>query len=131
MRCAVAGEAEQQKGEEQLSSLILRGDCLKFLDPISRLALRPSFAIEEGRRHPRVGELFFPPHDPLMNQHRGCADLLDSADDLQIVAEPAGLAVADIDLDHRISAAAGASSAAWSTPTARIMSERARSMNFR
>src|SRR3979409_2694526 len=39
-----------------------------------------------------------------MNVDRGCADLFDAADDLQVLAEPAGTPVLDVDLDYRIGA---------------------------
>ena len=44
----------------------------------------------------------------LMNVNRRCADLIDCADDLKVVTKPAGLLVADVDLDDRIGAARGA-----------------------
>src|SRR3954447_16051279 len=88
-----------------MASSVLRGNRLAFFDPFSWLASWPSFAVEESRGHPRVGELFFPAHDSLMNQHRGRAHLLDRTDDQQVVAEARRLSVADVDLDHGIGAA--------------------------
>ena len=91
----------------------------RFIDPAAVIALnfstqslglppRPAFTVEEGGRDAGVGQQFGPAHDSLMNVDRGCADLFDGADDLQIVAEPAGPAIADVDLDHRIGAAVAA-----------------------
>ena len=42
----------------------------------------------------------------LMNVYRRCADLFDGADDQQVIAEAGRPFVADVDLDHGISAAA-------------------------
>ncbi len=83
-------------------------DSLELLDPIPRLALRPTLTIQEGRRHARIGELFFPPHDSLLNRHGRGADRLNGADHDEVVAEPPGLPVADVHLDDRIGAAAAA-----------------------
>src|SRR3954464_2756245 len=91
-----------------MSSLPLRADCLEFFDPILRLPPRPAFPVEKGGGDPRVGQQFGSAHDSLLNMDRRCEDLFDRADDEQIVAEASGSAIADVNLDHCIGAAAGA-----------------------
>src|SRR4051812_37056532 len=82
----------------------IRRDGLEFLDPFAGLPPRPALTVEEGGRDASVGQQFRSTHDSLMNIDRGCADLFDAADDLQVLAEPAGTPVLYVDLYYRIGA---------------------------
>src|SRR5205085_6770817 len=64
--------------------IALRVDSLEFFDPGLRLSPRSAVPVEERRRDLGLGQHFGPPHDSLLNVDRGCADLIDRADDLHI-----------------------------------------------
>src|SRR5438045_8548473 len=81
-------------------SSVLR-DGLEFLDPVRGLPPRPALPVKEGRRDASVGQQFVRSHESLMNVDRGCADLIDAADDLQIIAKVTWPAICDIYVGHR------------------------------
>src|SRR5205823_2336769 len=100
---AQSRQAQAAEGSRAVASSIRR-DCVEFLDPVAGLPPRPAFAVEEGRRDASVGQQFGSAHDSLMNVDRGCADLFDDTDNLQIAAETGRAAIFDVDLDDRIGA---------------------------
>src|SRR5690348_17857873 len=66
--------------------LPLRDDLIELFHPRFRLPMRPATAIEEGGDDAGVGQQFRAAHDSLLNMDRGCADLIDGADDLNVIA---------------------------------------------